>query len=403
MKRAFPVIPLAVAAALFAAPASAADVKIGSLSAITGPIVSLVKEINAAERAAVAEINAAGGLLDGNAVLVEADTNCNSQVAVDAANKLVNVEQVAAIVGALCSGATIPAASNVAVPSNVVMISPASTSPEITGLDDNDYLFRTAPSDAYQGYVMARLALQKGIKKVALTYINNDYGLGFAESFRQTFTAGGGEVAGDQAHEEKKQSYRSELASLASGGADTLVVLAYGDGSGLTIIKQSLELGLFSQFVGGDGMRSDDLINAIGADNLKGRMWGTIAASRDNPSLARFQEMYGDGSAFKFGSAYTAEAYDATMLVALAIEKAGSTDRKAIRDVLRTVANAPGEVVGPGDWAKARKLIAEGKDINYEGAAGPHEFDDAGDVAGVFAEYRVEDGAFVNSAPVDVD
>ncbi|MBT5917456.1 MAG: ABC transporter substrate-binding protein, partial [Alphaproteobacteria bacterium] len=172
-----------VAAAMLVAAPALADVKIGSLGAITGPIVSLVKEINLAEQAAIDEINAGGGINGDKAVIVFGDTGCNSQTAVDAANKLVNIEQVVGIAGALCSGATIPAASNVAVPAGVVMISPASTSPEITNLKDNDYLYRTAPSDAFQGGVLAKLVLSKGIKKVALTYINNDYGVGLAGTF----------------------------------------------------------------------------------------------------------------------------------------------------------------------------------------------------------------------------
>lgn len=378
------------AAAFLAATPAAADIKLGSLGAITGPIVSLVKEINLAEQAAVAEVNAAGGVLGQKVVLIEADTACSSQTAVDAANKLVNVEQVTAIVGALCSGATIPAASNVAVPANVVMISPASTSPEITNLKDNDFLFRVAPSDAYQGYVMAKLVLSKGIKKVALTYINNDYGVGLADTFRETFKAAGGTIAGDQVHEEKKQSYRSELASLASGGASTLIVIAMGEGSGLTIIKQSLEGGLFNQFVGGDGMKTDKMLNSIGASNVKGALWGTIPTSKDSPALATYKKMYGNDSKFKHDSPFAQQGYDATMLLMLAIQKAGSTDRKAVRDALRKVANAPGEVVGPGDWAKAVKLIAAGKDINYEGTSGSHEFDAKGEVSGVFAEWTVQ-------------
>ncbi len=390
------------AAALLAATPAMADVKIGSLGAITGPIVSLVKELNAAERAAVAEINAGGGVLGQNLALIEADTACSSQTAVDAASKLINVEQVTAIVGALCSGATIPSAANVAVPANVMMISPASTSPEITNLKDNDFLFRVAPSDAFQGYVMAKLLLKKGIKKVALTFINNDYGVGLAGTFRETFKAGGGNIAGDQVHEEKKQSYRSELATLSKGGADTLVVIAMADGSGVTLIKQSLEGGLFKRFVGGDGMKADSVVEALGADNLKGNFFGTIPTSPENPSLTKFKSMYGDGKAFKYGSAYTAQAYDAVMLTALAIEKTGSTDRKGVRDSLRKVANAPGVVVGPGDWAKAVKLIKAGKDINYEGVSGSHEFDAKGEVSGVFAEWFVKGNGTAEGPPLDI-
>lgn len=392
---------LAAAMAVFSAGTVLADdIKIGSLSAITGPIVSMVVEINAAERAAVAEVNAAGGVLGNKLVLVEADTNCNPQTSVDAANKLVNVEQVTAIVGALCSSASIAAMSNVAKDAGVVMVSPASTSPAITTLDDNGLMFRVVPSDAYQGYILAKLLLSKGVNKVALTFINNDYGNGFADSFRAAFTANGGTIAGDQVHEENKASYRSELATLSSGGADTLVVLALGDGSGLTIMKQAMESGLFKSFVGGDGMRSDDLIKQIGNDNLEGRFTGTIPTAVPSDEANKFEEMYGDSKAFKFGSAFTSASYDATMLLALAIEAAGSNDRSKIAAALVKVATGPGEKVGPGQFAKAKELIAAGKDIDYDGAAGPAEFDDKGEVDGVIAEYVVQAGKYVDSAPL---
>ena len=391
-----------VAVAMLAAAPATADVKIGSLGAITGPIVSLVKEINLAEQAAIDEINAGGGINGDKAVIVFGDTGCNSQTAVDAANKLVNIEQVVGIAGALCSGATIPAASNVAVPAGVVMISPASTSPEITDLKDNDYLYRTAPSDAFQGGVLAKLVLSKGIKKVALTYINNDYGVGLAGTFRDTYKAMGGTITADQVHEEKKQSYRSELASLASGGSSKLVIIAMGEGSGMTMIRQSLEGGMFDTFIGADGMRTDKLVEGIGGKNLKGKFWGTLPAAKPSPQLDNFKAMYGDGKKFKFGSPFTAQGYDAVMLVALAAQMAGSSDRTAIRDNLRKVANAPGMIVGPGEWAKAVAAIKAGKDINYEGASGSHEFDAKGEVAGVFAEYQVQGNMLVDSDPLDI-
>jgi branched-chain amino acid transport system substrate-binding protein len=391
-----------VAAAMLVAAPATADVKIGSLGAITGPIVSLVKEINLAEQAAIDEINAGGGINGDKAVIVFGDTGCNSQTAVDAANKLVNIEQVVGIAGALCSGATIPAASNVAVPAGVVMISPASTSPEITNLKDNDYLYRTAPSDAFQGGVLAKLVLSKGIKKVALTYINNDYGVGLAGTFRETYKAMGGTITADQVHEEKKQSYRSELASLASGGSTKLVIIAMGEGSGMTMIRQSLEGGMFDTFIGADGMHTDKMVEGLGADNVRGKLWGTLPSAKPSKQLDNFKAMYGDGKKFKFGSPFTAQGYDAVMLVALAAQMAGSSDRTAIRDNLRKVSNAPGMIVGPGQWAEAVAAIKAGKDINYEGASGSHEFDAKGEVAGVFAEYQVEGNKLVDSAPLDL-
>lgn len=383
--------------------ASAQTVKIASLSAVTGPIANLVPPIIDAEQLAVTEINEAGGILGGRELeLVVGDTQCAAQAAVDAATKAINIEQVVAIVGALCSGATIAAASNVGVPSSVVMVSPTATSPEITTLEDNDFLFRVVPSDAYQGTVLANHVLSKGIDTVALTFVNNDYGVGLAEAFRVAYTANGGTITGDQVHEDNKASYRSELATLAAGDPQALVVLAYAGTSGLTIMKQSLENGFFENFIGADGMRDDVLIEQLGADALKGNFILTQPTAVPNPSKGVFDESFaaagGDPE-----SIFVRQSYDATMLVALAIEKAGSTDRTAIRDALRDVANPPGEVVGPGDWAKAVELLAAGQDINYEGAGGPADFDDAGDVSGVIGEYVIEGDTFVEAGIIGLD
>lgn len=380
--------------------AARADIRIGSLSALTGPAADLVKQVFAAEQAAIDEINSAGGILGQQATLIPADTACNAQVGVDAANKLVNVEQVAAIVGGTCSGETIPAASNVAGPAGVLMVSPVSTSPEITKLDDKGVLFRVVPSDNFQGIYMARMLLSKGITKVALTCVNNDYGVGLAEAFRTAYLAGGGTIAGDSVHEDKKESYRAELATLAGGGAQTLVLFAIGDSSGLTIMRQSLESGLFEKFAVADGMKVSALLDGIGAENLEGRIIGSVPTAAVGPQSDRFKELYGHTDKFTFGYTFTAQGYDAAMITALAIEKAGSTDRRAILNAVRDVTNAPGEVVGPGDWAKAVQLIKAGKDINYSGAAGDHEFDENGDIEGVFAEWTVKSGEVVVSPAV---
>ncbi|HSM18830.1 MAG TPA: ABC transporter substrate-binding protein, partial [Hyphomicrobiales bacterium] len=168
----------AVAAVVAGAGAASADVKIGFLGGFTGPIESLTPPIFDAAQLAATHVNEQGGLQDGEQIeMPSADTGCiDSTLAVNGADRLVNSEQVVAIVGALCSGATIAAANNVAVPAGVVMISPASTSPALSELDDNDLVFRTPPSDAYQGVVLARVLRDKGIDQIAVTYVNNDYG-----------------------------------------------------------------------------------------------------------------------------------------------------------------------------------------------------------------------------------
>ncbi|MGD1879488.1 MAG: ABC transporter substrate-binding protein [Kiloniellaceae bacterium] len=385
------------AASLFALTAlatatQAAEVKIGVVGGISGPIAALAPPMIDASKMAVAHVNAQGGILSGDTlVAVIGDAACSPQGGTDAATKAVNVEGVVALVGPYCSGATLAAANSVAIPAGVVLVSPSATSPELTKLDDKDLVFRTAPSDSYQGQALARKLLADGTDTAAVAYLNNDYGKGFAEAFKAEFEAKGGKIAGYAAHEGDKASYRSELAELAGQGADTLVLIDYGDGAGMTILRQALENGFFSKFVGGDGMKTDALIAALGADNLKS-FTTSAPVGAESAGLDAFNKLYAEAGGDQT-AVYATTSYDATFLLALAIEKAGSADRAKISQALRDVASAPGEVILPGEWAKAKKLIAEGKDINYQGAAGDMEFDAKGDVPGVYALFGVDGGS----------
>ncbi len=390
------ILAAAVAGLLAAsAPAFADDVKVGALMGITGPLANFIPPILNAAKLAEADVNAGGGILGGNNfVLVVADGQAAAQPSVDAASKLVNLENVAAIMGGLSSGASIAAANAVTIPNGVLQVSPTSTSPAMTNLEDNDYVYRIVPSDNYQGEVLANIVLDEGINKVAVTYVNNDYGVGIANTFNDAFKAKGGTVTAFEKHEDKKNSYRGELATLAGSDADALVVIAYAGGSGAKIVKQSLENGFFDRFIGTDGLRDDLLIEQVGPEALATSFFSSPTSPGDNPTAdalhKRFDETYGEGS----DKPFVDQTYDATMLIALAIEKAGTTDREAVKNALREVASAPGEVVGPGEWAKAVKLIGEGKDINYEGASGSHEFDPNGDVAGYIGKYVVDGDSY---------
>jgi ABC-type branched-subunit amino acid transport system substrate-binding protein len=281
-------------------------------------------------------------------------------------------------------------ATSVAAIDQIPQISNASTAPAITTLEDGDFLFRTVPSDAYQGVVLANLVDAAGIGSVAILYINNDYGVGLAESFAGSY---GGTVTSSAAFEPNKASYRGELQAATEGDPEALLLIAYPDDGGLLIIRQSLEEGFFDRFVFTDGLKTTQLVDDIGAQYMNG-MFGTSATSAAGEASDRFAAAY----EAEFGELpplpYIDSAYDAAMLMALAIEQAGSADGPAIRDALRAVANAPGEVVLPGEFAKAKELIAAGTDINYEGAGGPHEFNENGDISGVIVEMVAKDGKF---------
>lgn len=391
------VLTAAIVAAASLATAQDNNVKLGLLLAYTGPLETVTPGLANAAELAVAHVNAQGGILGGRTLeIIAADGGCDSTTAANAADRLVNTEQVTAIVGGMCTGETIAGANNAGIPGNVVMISPSSTAPVVTDLDDNDLVYRTAPSDAYQGDVLARLLLSKGIDEVVLTYVNNDYGNGFATAFADAYAAGGGTVAATAAHEEGRADYRPELGNLAATGVETLVILAYGDGSGQTILRQAIESGNFTAYVGGDGMVGD-YFEGIPAAAVEG-MIATKPADAEVEGAAIYAalaEAAGNDPTAIFGP----QTYDAAFLLALAIEQNGTTDRAGLAEALRSVATAPGEVILPGEWEKAVQLIADGVDIDYQGAAGLAEFDAAGDVPGAIVEMVVQGGVFVEVGP----
>ncbi len=389
---------VAISALALAAPAMAQDVKFGFLGGFTGPIESLTPPIFEGAKLAASHVNAQGGIVGGKLVFVSGDTTCaDATAAANAADKQVNSEKVSAIVGALCSGATISAANNAAIPGNVVMISPASTSPSLTPLEDNDLVFRTAPSDAYQGDVLARLILSKGIKEIAISYVNNDYGKGFADALAASFKENGGKVAASEGHEEGKADYRAELGSLAATGTQNLVILAYASGSGQTVLRQAVESGDFTTYIGGDGMVGDEALTGIDAKAVE----GMIASKPGSPEVAGSNVYASLATAANLDptSIFAPQSYDAAFMLALAVEKKGNGDREGLNAALRSVSSAPGEVILPGEWEKAVALLKAGKDINYEGASGSHEFDAAGDVPGTIVEMVVKGGTFIEVGP----
>ncbi|MGF1624785.1 MAG: ABC transporter substrate-binding protein [Alphaproteobacteria bacterium] len=384
---------------------AAAEVRLGALMDITGDLASFIPPLLDAVNLAVDEVNAQGGIHGGQElVLAIGDSQGTAQGAVDAATKLVNVDNVAAIMGSLTSGSTIAAANAVTIPNGVLQVSPTATSPEMTSIEDNDFLFRVIPSDDFQGIALAKLLLDNDIERVALTYVNNDYGVGIAGTFREAYAAAGGTITADQVHEPEKSSYRAELATLAGGGdAQALVLIAYAGGSGITIVRQSLENGFFDRFIGTDGLRDTLLIEEIGAENLEGTLFSSPTSPPASTAAEKFEANFSAAYGTTEEKFFIQQVYDATFLVALAIEKAGTTDRTAIRDALREVANPPGEIIEPGEWAKALELIAAGVDIDYNGVSGEHDFDENGDVAGYIGQFIIEDGVFVEVGVIEVE
>ena len=213
------------AATLGTAAASAQEpVNVGILLGFTGPLETIMPNMATSAELAFKEASDSG-LLPAPISPVRADSTCvDAAAATAAAERLVTADKVAAIMGADCSGVTMAVLQNVAIPNGVPMISPSATSPALTTVDDKGLFFRTAPSDARQGEVLAEIMKARGVTDIAVTYTNNDYGKGLADSFAAAFTAGGGTVPISAPHDDGKADYAAEVAALQASGAKTLAV-----------------------------------------------------------------------------------------------------------------------------------------------------------------------------------
>ena len=374
-----------------AANAAGHAVKIGVLLGYTGPIESMTPNMASGAELAMKEISDSGALLDGKVLVpVRADSTCiDAAASTAAAERLITSDGVAAIVGADCSGVTTATLQNVAVPNGVVMISPSATSPALSEVEDNGLFFRTAPSDARQGQIVTKILQAKGVGEIAITYTNNDYGKGLADSIETNFKAAGGSVTINAAHEDGKADYSAEVGALAAAGGEVLVVAGYLDQGGAGIIQSSLDSGAFDTFYLPDGMTGQPLVDNIGSD-LNGS-FGAYPGT-DSPGAAKFAEMATAGG-FE-ATAFAAESYDAAALIALGMQAAGSTKSTDFAGFIMDLANAPGEKIFPGELAKAMKLVAEGKDIDYVGATAV-ELIGPGESAGAYQEVSIDDGKMV--------
>jgi len=384
-----------------ARPAAAqAPLKIGTLVPLTGPLAEFGPNFRKAADLAATHLKDAGLALQ----LVHADDETSAIPAVAAARKLIDVDRVPAIVGAAASGVTVPVAESVTIPSQILQITNASTSPLVTVLpadQGQDFLFRTCPSDALQGVVLAKLAVELPAKTAAAIYVNNPYGQGLAEQFQKSFEKRGGKITALVPHDEAPApTYVAELRRAVQSKPDVLAAISY-PGHASIYLREAIEGNYIKSFLFCDGTKSLEVVKAIGAANAEGMLGtapGSVLTSGYNVFLAEYAKAYGEVPPLP----YMTNMYDAVALIGLAMKAAQVDGVKqltgaAIRDRLRRVANPPGDVVGPGgaDLKKAMQWLGEKRDINYEGAAGACDFDENGDVVTPIEVWKFAGGQIV--------
>ncbi len=371
--------------------AQADDVPLGIIFGFTGPLESITPVMAQAAELAIAEVNASGNFTLGNVTSIRGDDGCiDSGLAVATAERLITSDRVVGIVGADCSGVTGAILQNAARPNGIVMVSPSATSPALSTAEDDGLFFRTAPSDARQGQVVADILRDRGISTIAITYTNNDYGAGLADSIQAAFTAAGGTVTMVASHEDGKADYSAEVGALSAAGGEVLVVAGYVDQGGRGIIRSALDLGAFDTFELVDGMIGQSLIDAMGPE-IQGS-FGQLPGA-DNPGTALFQDL-ASAAGFDGTSAFAPESYDAAALILLAMAQANSTASADYKDHIMNVANAPGEPIYPGQLGHALEVIAAGGEVDYVGASAV-ELIGPGESAGNYRELEIQGDEFV--------
>jgi len=362
------------------------EIKVGVILGFTGPIKNLTPAIAASAEIAFKEASDSGLLLNGETIkVVRADSTCKDSSAAIAAAKEIISKGVKALLGGVCSEVTEVILSEVAVPNRIVMISPAATSASLTSLDDKGFFFRTTPSEARGGKILADITKDRRVKKVAITYTNNDYGKDLAEAYKTAVENHGLKVTIIASHEDDKEDYSSEVATLASAGGEAIAIIGYPDKGGRGIIRASIDSGAFDKFILSDRMINQSLLDEFG-NQLK-KSFGYVSGS--SGKRAGFFDRVAKEGGIDISSPYTGESYDAAALIVLAIQAGGSTDNISISRNIMDVANEPGIKIYPGEIKKGLNLLSKGKKINYEGATGI-SFNELGEAKGSFLELEIK-------------
>ena len=305
---------------------------------------------------AIKHVNDGGGILGMPVEGVTADATRDPSVAVERALHLVETEGVHAIVGPNASSASLPVAQRVSAKLSIPTISPSASSPELSKVEDNGYFFRTTLSDTAQGPVLARVTRDRGFDNIGMVYQDDSYGRGLADAFERAWDGTLRRVSVGTT----QTNFLAELDRSAEAGAEALVVISFGD-QALSLVRQSLDQGLYEHFIFGDAAKRESIVGAIGGDKLAG-MYGTAGASAPgNAATAQWESSFIEEHGELPVLAYVKETYDATVALALAAQAAASLDGASIRDHLREVAGPPGETVlaTPAGIANGLSLLAD--------------------------------------------
>jgi branched-chain amino acid transport system substrate-binding protein len=340
------------------APTTKEPIKIGFIGPLSGDAASYGIPIKNAIDLAVEEINNTGGINGRKIEIIYEDGKCNGKDAVNAAQKLINIDKVNIILGGMCSGELL-AIAPITEPAKVLLLSPSASSPDISNA--GDFIFRNNPSDADGGKTLAKLVREK-YTKAAIISENTDYAQALARVFVEHFRSLGGEVVAQENFDPGVKDFRTILTKIKSSNPEAIVVNPQTEVAGGLIVKQAREMGITIPLYGNTALAGTKAIETAGKYAEGMLVIDAPGLSESNPKAVKFLADY----KAKYGTTtlefYLGAAYDAVYILADGISKYG-TDTEKLKNYLYSLKN-------------------------YNGVIGTYGFDENGDLIGI--EYKVK-------------
>jgi ABC-type branched-subunit amino acid transport system substrate-binding protein len=365
---------------------TACPVKIGGILPLSGSMGPIAKHIAESAQLAIDHINQGGGVKGCQVQFILRDDQGQPTVGVDAAKYLIDVEQVKALTGTVSSGVSLPILTAVAAPAKMPMISCCSTAATFTTLAQEGktggFFFRTLPTVKTQAYASAKVVADRGYKRIAMIYVNTDFGTGMVKDFTRAMEKLGGKIVTTVAYNENQPSYRAEVNAAMADKPDALFLVAFTQ-DGATMTRDWISLGGTQNLILNNALRSPDYVKLVGAKFLQ-NAFGMDNASVAGPTVDAFKQSFETANKVSADGPGIYNQYDAVMVLGLAMNIAPDLSGPAIRDSVRKFQDPAGEVVGTGpeEFRKAIALIKAGKPVRYVGATGGLSFDANGDVSG---------------------
>jgi len=326
-------------------------IKIGAILPLTGDGAKYGQSAKRGIDLAVKEINEADGIRGKLIHVIYEDSKMDPREGTNAIRKLVTIEKVPAIIGAMASSVTM-AIAPIAEENRVVLLSPASSSPKIT--DAGDYIFRNTYSDIYEGQKMGGYVYHElGYRRIAILYINNDYGIGLSKTFTNNFIEAGGKIVITESYEQGTLDFRTQLAKIRQFNPDAIYIVGYGEMG--HILKQAKEMAIRNQFISCIMFEDPDILKVAG-EAAEGVIYAypSYNPESDQKSVSIFVRTF-EKNYNKKPDIYAATAYDALKILTQAMDRGGFSS-EAIKKALYSTQNFPG-VTGRTSFDKNGDVI----------------------------------------------